>query len=256
MAFWGATRTSALLGVFLFSGNALLSQDTAATNCALTSDSARRPKMARATPTPVGAQGAHLQAPPNSTEMPTLEDTISFMNKSVAPEKGFVSSANRCELYVTRNRLYKFAIPGGTGPKSVDEYGISRSTVNWMVVDEPASVIRFNLKSIDPTSINSKPAWSIPFLQEHANDSGLPKGADLMLVTFETANSEPSIELGRFMAAADGKSSTPVFDQKKDMALIVFESKDRAERFVTAFIHAVDLCGGKGVEFAPTPSKP
>ena len=77
-----------------------------------------------------------------------------------------------------------------------------------------------------------------------------------MLVTFETTNSAPSIELGNFRDAADGKTSAPVFDQKKDMALIVFESKDRAERFVTAFVHAVDLCGGKGVEFAPTPSKP
>ena len=47
------------------------------------------------------------------------------------------------------------------------------------------------------------------------------------------------------------------YKDKPDRAeLIVFANdaqKDRAERFVTAFVHAVNLCGGKPSDFAPTP---
>jgi transposase len=35
---------------------------------------------------------------------------------------------------------------------------------------------------------------------------------------------------------------------------VVFKSKDRAERFVTALTHAVQLCGGRASDFAPTPT--
>ncbi len=179
------------------------------------------------------------------------------MNSSVAPEDGFVSSTNDCELYFTRNRLFTFAIPAGTYVKSTDQFGVAHYGIKWMVGEEPPRVYRFNLAKIDPTSINSKPVPSVAFAKEHgANDNPDElKNPDLDLVMFDTANDEKAIEVGHFEDGADG-SSSPVFERKASAEMLVFQSKDRAERFVTAFAHAVNLCGGKGSEFPPTPSKP
>jgi hypothetical protein len=192
---------------------------------------------------------------------PTLEETLLFMNNSVAPENSYVSSANHCEAEIVRNQLYTFAIPTGTYVKSTDQYGIPHSAITWMVMGETAQFIRFNFQSIDPKSIKSKAVPSNQFLKDHDVDNHPEalKYPDLMAVFFKAANSENSIEFGK-LPAHDSKSSAsgfqvPVFDQKNAAAFIVFESQDRAERFVTAFVHAVELCGGKGSDFAPTPSE-
>lgn len=185
---------------------------------------------------------------------PTLAQTISFMNNSVAPEDGFVSSANDCELYFTRNRLFAFALPAGTYVKSTDLFGVAHYGIKWVVVEEPPRIYRFRLARIDPSSINSKPVPSVDFAKSHDGDLEELKNPDLDLVTFDTANEEQAIEEGHFEDGATGLTS-PVFDKKASLEMLVFQSKDRAERFVTAFVHAVNLCGGTGSEFPPTPSK-
>jgi hypothetical protein len=196
------------------------------------------------------------QTPQN--EGPNLDDTITFLNKMVSLEDSFVTTVNHCELYITRNRIYHFAIPQGTIAKGKDQYGIPRYSTKWMFVEEPGQVWRFNLKSIDPSSVNSKGVWSIQYLKQHeadSDDTNILKEPDLTLVTFETSGSEKLIELGKFQHFQDGRSPTPLFDQKASMGMLIFDSKNRAEKFVTAFVHAANLCGGKGVDFAPTPSK-
>jgi hypothetical protein len=204
-------------------------------------------------------QMVHSQQAENSQRQqgPSLAETISFMDKSVKPEMGSVSSANTCEIYVARNRRYTFALPKGKTLKGRDQFGVPRYGFDWMVVTEP-EVTRFDFAAIDPSSINSKPVPSAAFLKEHnvdENPSEL-KQTDLTAVFFNTANSTNSIETGHFNMSSDGASSTVAFDDHGGMGIVVFESKDRAERFVTAFIHAVALCGGKDSDFPPTPSKP
>jgi hypothetical protein len=188
---------------------------------------------------------------------PSLTETISFMDRSVQPESGSVSSVNSCEVYVVRNGRYTFALPKSQYVKSTDALGVPHYGIKWMVVEEPPRVIRFNFATIDPSSINSIPVPSVAFLKEHDLDEHPweRKEADLMLVSFNTTNSTNSIEDGHFNVSSEGKVVSPVFDHQASMNFIVFESKDRAERFVTAFVHAVELCGGKGSDFAPTPSK-
>ena len=189
--------------------------------------------------------------------MPTLAQTISFLNNSVAPEDGYVSAAKDCELYFTRNRLFTLAIPAGTYVKSTDQFGVAHYGFKWTIVEEPPRVYRFDLAKINPNSINSKPVPSVAFVKEHGADDHPDelKSPDLDLVTFSTANDEKVIEVGHFEDGADG-SPSPVFDRKASMEMLVFQSQDRAERFVTALVHAVQLCGGKGDLFAPTPSHP
>jgi hypothetical protein len=42
----------------------------------------------------------------------------------------------------------------------------------------------------------------------------------------------------------------------KPKFFVVFESVERAERFVTAFVHATRLCGGKPSDFPRAPRTP
>jgi hypothetical protein len=196
----------------------------------------------------------------NSGPGPSLADTLSFMNRSVQPEVSYVTSANRCEVEVVRNRTYNFAIPTGTYLKSTDALGIPYYGFKWLFITEP-SIARFNFETIDPLSIKSQAVPSPDFLKAHDVDEtpSFLKEADLTVVWFDTANSTKSIDTGHFPPLAHGevaKVGLPVFDNQESMGFITFESKDRAERFVTAFVHAVALCGGKTSDFAPTPSKP
>jgi hypothetical protein len=204
------------------------------------------------------AQDSSAAAKLATQQGPNLDETISFMNNSVGPEDSYVTSVNDCELYVTRNRHYTFALPQSTYVKSTDGLGIPHYGFKWLIVEEPPRVARFRLSTIDPNSIKSKAVPSAAFVKEHDVDEHPEalKHPDLLLVRFEAANSERTIEEGHFKGSDDGSSATPVFDQKQSMDVLVFESQERAERFVTAFVHAVNLCGGKGDLFPPTPSKP
>lgn len=204
------------------------------------------------------SQSAPASSDSISSIGPNLEETISFMNKSVTSENSYVTSVNECELYFTRNNAYTLALPVGKYVKSTDGFGIPHYGFKWLVVQDAPRVIRFNLAKIDPTSIKSTPAPSTAFIKErdvdeHPEELNHP---DLMMLMFSTANSEQSIEVGHFKDADVGKVSPPLFDKQSGAEILVFESRDRAERFVTAFVHAVKLCGGTGTEFPPTPSEP
>ena len=200
-------------------------------------------------------QIAPVAAGVNNQQSPTLEETISFMNNSVESEDGYVSSVNNCELYFTRNKSFTFALPASKSIDSTDKFGKPHYAINWMIVNAPPRIYRFNLAKVDPSSINSKPVPSVEFVKSHKGDSSALSNPDLDLVMFEASNAEKVIEVGNLKTATNGLAS-PIFDKKVSTEMLVFESKDRAERFVTAFVHAVKLCGGTGSLFAPTPSKP
>lgn len=218
----------------------------------------------------VAAVGQHSQTGDKSAEispskqhgvddLPSLTDTLSFMDGSVKPESSSISSVSNdsCEVYIVRNKLYKFAIPSGKVLlNGTDKFGIRHYGLEWIFLEETPHVIRFKLETIDPSSVNSKSVPSLQYLEEHDLDRHPEelKNADLTLVSFTTTNSTSTIRNGHFVASTEGPS--PMFDHEVSMGFLIFESKDRAERFVTAFVHAAKLCGGKNSEFAPTPSTP
>lgn len=206
-----------------------------------------------------GCEVVAAQADSNVAKEPNLADTISFMNRSVEFEGSHVVSDNLCEVVVVRNKIYNFAIPLSTYLKSTDALGIAHYGFKWLYLQEPV-ITRFNFRTIDQQSIKSKPVPSAVFLKEHDVDEypAELKQVDLTAVFFDSPNSLKTIETGHFPELQKGESAKvvrPIFDVQTGASFIVFESKDRAERFVTAFVHAVQLCGGRGSDFAPTPSK-
>jgi len=214
-------------------------------------------------PTPNCTDGCSTRTPetsgtPSSQQGPTLQETIAFMNTMVAPEDGFINSVNDCELSAVRNKNQLFGLVTSTYVKSKDEYGIEHYGFKWSFYADSPRFVRFKLGDIDPDSIRSKPQPSLAFVKEHDLDEHPAEleNPDLDVVDFSTRNLEKNIEIGSIKDIGDGKNVSPVFDQKRALDFFVFESKDRAERFVTAFVYAVKVCGGKGGMFPPTPSKP
>jgi hypothetical protein len=137
-----------------------------------------------------------------------------------------------------------------------DEHGIPRSEFTWIALGETYQMERFPLGSIDPTSIKSIPVVSSEFIKKHHPvQSSDFRHADLDLVSFATADLTKSIELGGFKDSGKG-DGTEVFNKATNMSkfFVVFESAERAERFVTAFVHATQLCGAKPSDFPRTPS--
>jgi hypothetical protein len=188
---------------------------------------------------------------------PDLKATVEFMNRMIEPEHRIISMANECELEIVNNWAYSLALPAGTTQK-VDEHGIPRWEFTWIVREEKYQIERFPLQDIDPTSIKSNPAFSSDFLKAHhpVQPSDL-KHPDLRFVQFVTTDLKKSIELGGFKDSGRG-DRTAVFDASVSTSswFAVFESTDRAERFVTALVRATKLCGGKPSDFPPTPSTP
>jgi hypothetical protein len=150
-----------------------------------------------------------------------------------------------CGITWIDNADYTFALPDGKKLVSTAD-GLKHYKFTWTVARTNDSFAIFDLADIDPgsiksTGVHSPEAITRAHLDENPGD--FKSTLDLTLVTFSTHNLEPSI----------------YFDLNNDrgttMLVTVFQSKDRAERFVTAMKHAVTLCGGTDSEFAPTPSK-
>jgi hypothetical protein len=83
------------------------------------------------------------------------------------------------------------------------------------------------------------------------------KLSDITTVFFKTVDLKPAIERGgmtkiELPGGTEYRFNPNVYVEKMGL---MFSSEDKAQRFVTAFIHAVDLCGGHGSMFAPTPEK-
>jgi hypothetical protein len=188
---------------------------------------------------------------------PDLKTAIEFMNRMVEPEHRLISMVNRCELEIVNNSPYNFLVPVGT-KETKDDRGIPRAEFTWIAIGETYQAERISLGSIDPTSIKSTPVVSSEFIKKHhpVQPSDF-KHADLALVRFETSDLTDSIELGGFKDSGRG-DGTEIFNKTSSVSnfFVVFQSEERAERFVTALVRATTLCGGKPSDFPPTPNSP
>ena len=86
----------------------------------------------------------------------------------------------------------------------------------------------------------------------------------LITVFLKTADLKPTVEQGGFDTQPTcqdmEKRGTecplkPAPHESGSGTLVFFRDKERAERFVTAFTHAVKLCGGTPDMFPPTEPK-
>lgn len=216
---------------------------------------------------------------------PDLQTTIDFMSRMAQTEHRSMTTNQRCEILViyyerltslvhlaSQHNFLIFSDP------DKDDGGLP-------------TYARFNLGDIDPNSIDSIAAgfsaeYVERFFKQHPEcDKGGtadqrcersqsfwldPKMSDMASVGFRTTDLKPVIERGELKKLGDkcqdnlkigGVCPRNTFGvtpgdhyPKRSVAktALFFEDKDRAERFVTAFVHAVKLCGSSGDTFAPT----
>jgi hypothetical protein len=168
---------------------------------------------------------AHAQQPVS------LKETLEWMHNFAADNgRQYAGQRNtdngRCEL----------STPDCEQRKDVttfDSQGCS-ATITWSVTlnykDVGTHTYRFSLKDLDPKSV----AWvkDMPF--ENA-------------VTVDTANSAKKINV--VFTPPSGVTWDKSFDEPQTWVELVFDNGDHAKRFVKAFAHAIQLCGGKPSPF-------
>jgi S1-C subfamily serine protease len=226
---------------------------------------------------------------PTADPGPSLEATIDFMNRMVEPEKrnialggliGTLANGRPHPVGIISNQAMMIALVAGV----TEKHGYPEMLWNLFVDDKNKPYPRymtFNLGDIDPSSIHSSYGGhdAVPlsqFWERHPNcaanpecssmegkfvDSGLH---DFTSVSFKTADLKPTIEEGAVetqQACQDSEkigtecAVKPIPDRTSASGMILFRDKERAERFVTAFAHAVNLCGGTPSMFLPTEPK-
>lgn len=158
----------------------------------------------------------------------SLEDTLVWMQNFVADNgRQFTGERNTdkgaCKLG-TKNCELRHDVT------SFDSHGCL-ATIKWSVAvnnkDVGTHTYRFSLKDLDPNSVAS--VKDNPF--ENA-------------VVVETTNSEKRVT--ESFAPPNGKTEQR---NKHTRVELVFDDGDNARRFVTAFKHAIQLCGGKPSAF-------
>jgi hypothetical protein len=173
--------------------------------------------MLRGTLSTIGAFPDEPEDNKTSSEaQPDLAATINFMRNMVEPDDRFISYVGASD---DASASCNIAFSGKYRRSAAiidghkqDQYGNLEPT--YAVIGE-FSYRRVSLGAIDTSTIKS-----------FAPDI---KHGDETIVTFK-----------------DSDGSTNNF------GILIFLSRDRAERFVTAMTHAVTLCGGKGSPFART----
>lgn len=198
---------------------------------------------------------ASLGATGQETQGPDLKTTLEFMNRMAEPEHRIIGMANQCELTILNNTATTFLLPDGT-TETKEQSGVPQREFTFAEIKDPFLMGRFKLSDIDPGSIKSSGGFSPEFLVRLPTPPQPAdlKSPDITIVNFGTTDLKKSIEVGGLKDSGPG-NSTKVFDKTASMSswMFAFRSKDRAERFVTAFVHAAKLCGGKAPDFPPTP---
>jgi hypothetical protein len=199
---------------------------------------------------------------PVTDNPPTFDVTLKFMNNMVEPEERSISSryldstgaSVGCTLEIANNGQHKAVVPSSTYVKSVDALGIKHYGFKYAILSEGQSFESVPLTDVDPTSVKSFSAASPELIEREKPDENPEalKNLDRSVVVFKTRTGEATIEQG---SSTDSRGVIAYTEAPMRGGLLIFVSKDRAERFVTAFVHAVKLCGGKPGDFAPTPSE-
>lgn len=189
---------------------------------------------------------------PDAKSGPSLNETLTFLDDSLKLEEG-TFSGHGCEVVTTQLSNIMWGVQEGPELK-VEKDGSSKVGYSWHVYQQKPVINGFSLKDIDPESIVSVGVFSIDFMKTHNvfdNPQAL-RNADLTFVPFKTRNEKQDIRFGSVPNALKDGDYVP-FDQSSSSGRFVFHQQERAERFVTAFRHAVVLCGGKPSDFARTP---
>ena len=205
---------------------------------------------------------------------PNLQTTIDFMNQMSEPDgrQLRLMPDSKCEVVIVSWHR-------------VEQWLLLSSENRFMVgndsdVDADHGEItfprytKFNLADVDPATIQSKTGgfssgYVKRFFDEHADVCKVVgdeckhqqmlafdmKRSDMTTVGFKTRDLKPAIERGgtkkiERSAGTEYQYNPNVSVEKMGM---FFSNEDKAQRFVTALIHAVELCGGHGSMFAPTP---
>jgi hypothetical protein len=199
---------------------------------------------------------ASVAAAGQENEGPDLRTTVEFMNRMVEPEHRIVVMANQCELEVVNNEAFTFYLPDGT-TDGQDQASAAHAEFTFAELRDAFLAERFKLSDVDPGSIKSLRAASSEFIAKHhpVQPSDL-ETSDITLVNFATTDLKKSVEVGGLKDSGLGNGKK-IFNKTADVSTwtSVFKSKDRAERFVTALVHAVKSCGGKPADFPPTPTE-
>jgi len=189
---------------------------------------------------------------------PDLKETVEFMGRMVAPDDRKIET-KECIVTMTNTKVYTFALPSSVYLKSTDTYGIEHWGYRWRIAHPPEALARINLADIDPSSIKSYGAFSPEAVAYGDLDDkagrAFKSAADLTVVQLFTRDRNRSIYATQWEKdKADSAGHVVGVDVHLTGMFVVFKSKDRAERFVTALTHAVQLCGGRASDFAPTPT--
>lgn len=95
--------------------------------------------------------------PLSDKALPSLSDTIAFLNRSVTLDDSFIASEQEpCNIEVVRNEPRTFVLPESTYVKNVDAYGIKHYGFKYAIIREPGPFMWVPLSTIDPESVNSK----------------------------------------------------------------------------------------------------
>jgi hypothetical protein len=199
-----------------------------------------------------------------ATSEPTLADTFDFMNRTLeADSSASMKSLGSCEVSLVRARIEYVMVVSGTKkiPGNYQTGVPDHYEYLWNVYDTTHLRTDFNLKDIDPNSIVANEVYSPKIIADRPDhtDAHLPP-YDRSTVSFGTANMAKTVhqmdfvdvKATMFNGASGGEvafllepGSTKRLQQDKIGDFVVFESNNRAVRFVKAFKHAVELCGGK-----------
>lgn len=213
-----------------------------------------------------------LSAAAVAQSQPDLATTIDFMNEMVKPDGRQLAlvSDSKCEVVITSMHR-------------ANMWMLSFSENVWKLFNDSDAhgdnipfprYTKFNLADIDPATIDSKVSgFSDTYLErfwdEHPTckvvgrckdqemiDFDLDR-SDITAVAFKTVDLKRVVERGGTTKIERPEGVQYHFDLNVSVEKmgILFTDKDRAQRFVTAFVHGVNLCGGYNSTFAPTPSK-
>jgi hypothetical protein len=216
------------------------------------------PRSAEARAFPDEAEDDKPTAVASTQNRPDLKETVEFMGRMVAPDDRKIE-AKECIVTMTNTKVYTFALPSSVYLKSTDTYGIEHWGYRWRIVHPPEALARFNLADIDPSSIESYGAFSPEAVAygdlDNKDGRAFKSAADLTVFQLFTRDRNRSIYAIQWEKdKADSAGHVAGVDVHLAGLFVVFKSKDRAERFVTALTHAVQLCGGRASDFAPTPT--
>ena len=136
---------------------------------------------------------AIVVAAQSSPGPPSLSDTISFLNRSLTPDGGVVTSANHCEIEIVRGKRHMFGSPTSTYTKSTYQNGLKHYGFKWTMYQENYQVTRFYASNIDTQSIRSSAVSSPEFVTKNDLDENpkLLDNPDLYSVQFKTQDLKP-----------------------------------------------------------------